>query len=211
MTTTTIGKVSIVENDMSPALEEAARLRGVVGCDIETTGLDWSSDRIATVQIYVPGFGIEIVRIGGEVPTRLAEIMRSPKVTKVFHHAPFDLRFMRHHWKVRANSVNCTKILAKLVDPGRDASSYSLKPLLAKYLKVNIDKTLQISDWTSESLSESQKEYAARDVLYLVDLRDVILNDARQLGLADLVDDSFGYIPTRVETDLRGAGDVFAY
>ena len=211
MTTSFMRDVEIVTQDMSPALEGAERSYGVLGCDIETTGLDWSSDKIATVQVYVPGVGVEIVRVGPNPPARLSEVMRSARVTKVFHHAAFDLRFIRHHWGVRANAVNCTKVLAKIVAPARDSRSYSLKPLLAEYLNVSIDKTMQISDWTSESLSPEQLQYAARDVLFLVDLRNVLLSDARRLGLVDLVEDSFQYIPTRVETDLRGSGDVFAY
>lgn len=211
MTALPIGEVQIVEGDISATLEGAALRGGVVGCDIETTGLDWLQASIATVQVYVPGVGVEIVRIGAKRPSRLVELMRSPKVRKVFHHAAFDLRFMRHHWGVRAEAVNCTKVLAKIVHPGRENGEYSLKQLLQESLNVAIDKSMQVSDWTAPELTLEQRQYAVRDVLYLVDLRDVLLDDARRLGLADIVDDSFRYIPTRVETDIRGCGDVFAY
>lgn len=211
MTTTLDSTVTLVADDVSAELEGAALGRGVIGCDIETTGLDWARDRIATVQVYVPGYGTEIVRIGNDVPSRVVDLMRSGKVTKVFHHAAFDLRFMRFQWGVRANGINCTKVLAKIVGPARESRDYSLKALLAEYLNVSIDKSQQVSDWTAPVLSEEQTRYAARDVVFLVDLRNVLLDDARRQGLADIADDSFDYIPTRIETDIRGCGDVFAY
>jgi len=207
----TLGKVNLQYGDASPELAWAARDAKRVSWDIETSGLDWSSDRIATVQVHVPDMGTEIIRLTDDVPTRLADLLVSESVTKVFHHAPFDLRFMAHHWNVRPAAIACTKILAKIVHPGRDSKAYSLKPLVQHYLGESLDKTQQVSNWFADELSSEQMEYAARDVVYLLPLLDRLRDEARSAGLLDVAETTFAYVPTRVATDLRGCGDVFAY
>lgn len=201
--------VRTVAGDVTADFERAVRREGLVAWDIETSGLDWRLDRIGTCQLHTPSAGTLIVKINGHVPDRLRDLLGSSHVTKVFHHAPFDLRFMSHQWKVVARNVACTKILSKIVRPGVDNADHSLKPALARYLGVEIDKGQQRSDWLQTDLSDAQKAYAAGDVQFLIPLLHALQEGARGSGVADIVDKTFEYIPVRVETDIRGCGDVF--
>lgn len=205
-------QVSVVQrqDDLSPEFDSAMRLEGFSAWDIETDGLDFQRDAIRTCQVYVPGAGVEIVRVpsDGTTPPRLADALSSDRVFKVFHHAAFDLRFMRRNWGVRPRNVGCTKVMSKIVKPGR--TSHSLAPLVLAYLGVKLDKSARLSDWSQE-LTAEQLSYAANDVLHLPDLYRHLLKDALNLGVAEYVEQSFAYLPVRVETDLRGSGDVFAY
>lgn len=198
------------KNDLSPEFDSAMRTEGFSAWDIETDGLDFQRDAIRTCQVYVPGTGIEIVRVPGDgkTPPRLSDALSSERVFKVFHHAPFDLRFMRHNWGVRPRNVGCTKVMSKIVAP--DRTSHSLAPLVLAYLGIELDKSARLSDW-SQDLTPEQLTYAANDVLHLPDLYRHLLKDALNLGVAELVEQSFAYLPVRVETDLEGSGDVFAY
>ena len=202
--------VTVRENDISVECAEAMHDAGVTAWDIETTGLHYDVDRICTVQVYVPGFGVEIVRMpsDGSIPPYLSAALRSPRVFKVFHYAPFDLGFMRHHWGVRARNVGCTKMTSKIVDPARE--KHSLAPLVRDHLGVKLDKSVQTSDW-SKPLTSEQIAYAGNDVLYLLDLLEVLMAKAVSLGVEDLVEDSFAHLPVRVETNRLGCGDIFAY
>lgn len=198
------------QGDLSPEFDTAMRIEGVSAWDIETDGLDFRSDAIRTCQVYVPGAGVEIVRmpLDGTTPPRLADALASERVFKVFHHAPFDLRFMRQNWGVRPRRVGCTKVLSKIVEPERE--SHSLAPLVRAYLGITLDKSARLSDWSQE-LSPEQLSYAAHDVLHLLDLYRYLWKEALNLGVADLAEQSFAYLPVRIETDLRGSGDVFSY
>lgn len=201
----------LLQSDVDQAWIDAALRVGRVAWDIETTGLDWAHDTIATCQLAV-GTAVAIVQMKrGKVPGLLRSLLADPRVTKVFHHAPFDLRFMANAWSVTPASIACTKIASKIVDPGRRPEEYSLKPVLRRYLNVEIDKTQQVSDWTRGRLSEDQLAYAATDVMYLNELHDRLEDHARRSGVDELVQASFQYLPTRVALDLSGAGDVFAY
>lgn len=203
-------RVEVRLNDLSPEFDSAMRLEGFSAWDIETDGLDFHRDAIRTCQVYVPGAGVEVVRLPTDraVPPRLADALSSERVFKVFHHAPFGLRFMRRRWGVRPRNVGCTKLMSKIVEP--DRASHSLAPLVLEYLGIELDKSMRLSDW-SQDLTAEQLAYAANDVLYLPDLYRHLLKDALNIGVADLIGQSFAYLPIRVETDLQGSGDVFAY
>jgi ribonuclease D len=202
--------LSISEGDVSAAGDRAARSAGVVAWDIETSGLDWRADRIATCQLFVPGHGVELIRVESRVPIRLRHLLCDGGIAKVFHHAAFDLRFMRHHWDAVPQRIGCTKVAAKLLEPSADPGSHSLKPLVERCLGVILDKGEQRSDWFAE-LSDSQLEYAAADVRYLLPLLRRLSVDLRARGLEKLAERCFEHIPTRVELEVGGYGDVFAY
>ncbi len=201
----------LYRNDIDGDFLARARNHGQVAWDIETTGLDWATDQIGTCQLAV-GSDVAVVQLDKwDVPYGLRSLLEDPAILKVFHHAPFDLRFMAHHWKADPASVACTKIASKILDHGIESGAHSLKPVLRRYLGVDIDKTQQRSDWVRASLSEEQLSYAVADVQYLSELYAVMCHRAEGLGLDPLLRASYAYLPTRVKLDLLGAGDVYTY
>ena len=61
-------------------------------------------------------------------------------------------------------------------------STPSLQSLLERRLGVMVTKGDRLSDWSSRPLSESQLNYAASDVEYLIDLYDGLCDDLRAVG-----------------------------
>lgn len=182
-----------------------------IAWDIETSGLDWNLDAIGTCQLAVGG-ELAIVQITRDhTPRRLARLLAERSVRKVFHHAPFDLRFMSNKWRVIPANVACTKIASKILHPELDSPEHSLLSVLDRTLGVTISKDQRLSDWRASELTEAQLAYAANDVRYLNALLTVQLSEAYERGLEDDVERSFAYLPTRVALDLRGVGDVYAY
>lgn len=197
--------------DLDESFLELCRAQGEVAWDIETSGLDWRTDRIATCQIAA-GKAVAVVRFSGrERPKRLVALLEDDAVMKVFHHAPFDLRFMSYQWQAVPTSVACTKVASKILDPQLDNGEHSLMPILARRLGVQISKAQQRSNWLAEELTAAQLDYAAADVRHLLSLLTSELKEARQRGLEHLIRRSFDYLPSRVALDLLGAGDVYAY
>lgn len=196
--------------DVSEQFWEDCHEAGEVAWDIETSGLDFRNDHIGTCQLAV-GDQVAIVALADHLPDRLTELLGAQSVRKVFHHAPFDLRFMTYQWKASVANVACTKVAAKVLRPGLESGEYSLKPTLKRFLGVDISKDQQRSDWLATSLSSAQLGYAADDVRYLVPLLRVLMDRCEEGGLTPSLQASFAYLPTRVELDLRGASDVFAY
>jgi ribonuclease D len=202
---------TLLASDIDQAFYERAAESGRVAWDIETTGLDWQSARICTVQVATAEEIVVVQLRQKEIPDLLSRLLGAPDVEKVFHHAPFDLRFMTWAWRVEARRVACTKVLSKILDPAAPQGEHSLKLLLQRYLGVYISKDEQRSDWSAETLRSDQVAYAANDVRYLLALFDAMARNARSLGVWELASASFSYLPTRVALDLRDSGDVFAY
>jgi ribonuclease D len=198
------------EGDVGEATARELRAAGRIAWDIETSGLDWSSDKIGTCQLYSDATGAIVIQLNGHVPSRLCEILRDAQVTKAFHHAMFDLRFMRAQWGIQARSVRCTKVASKIIDPELPAEEHSLQRLLSR-MDISISKDARLSDWLGEHLSAEQVAYAANDVRYLLPLLSRLEQTARERGLFDVLDRCFNHLPTRVELDVRGYGDIYQY
>ncbi len=209
----TTHEVTVLRHDLPAEFVASARAAGQVACDIETSGLDFRSDSIGTMQLYVPGAEAVIVQFDdASVPSLLSDLLEWENVQKVFHYAPFDLRFLRYHWKIRPRNVACTKIASRILNPHFATAQHSLKPLLERYLDVHVEKgSVRTSDWRATELSDDQVAYAVADVVHLPALLDVLMSESRAVGLADVIERSFDYLPVRVETDVIGCGDVYAY
>ncbi len=186
----------------------------VVACDIETSGLDFKSDRIATCQLYTPNKKNQIYIINqiSNTPIVLLKTLNSLKIQKIFHHAMFDLRFMCFHWESEPKNVFCTKIASKLLDKEKKYEHH-LTDLLERYLNIKIKKDQTKSNWFTEKLTSEQLDYAANDVYYLVELFNILKISLKQKprDLWNLGQNCFNHIPTRVRLEVLGYDDIYQY
>lgn len=189
----------------------SARKAGSVALDIETTGLDWKFDRVATVQLALASGETALVQIEPDrVPENILTLLEVPGIQKIFHFAAFDLGFLVRAWGMRPQGIACTKVLSKILFP--DAASHSLQSLLATQLGIHISKSsVRTSNWTATDLTPEQVAYALNDVRHLHALFDHLMVRAIREGVAGIAEASFDYLPIRVLTDMRGAGDIFDY
>jgi len=198
--------------DLCPGLADAFSEAPRVAWDVETTGLDWRRDRLATCQLFAEGLGVAIVSMEPGRPRRLAALLEKPDVEKVFHHAPFDLRFMVKAWGVWPAAVRCTKVASKLLEPEAPNEAHSLQQLVHRRLGVTLGKgTVRTSDWSAADLTPEQLEYAAADVLHLLPLLDSLRGSLELKGLARLYDGCCAFLPPRTALEVGGYPDVFAY
>ncbi|OHB82657.1 MAG: hypothetical protein A2Z38_06115 [Planctomycetes bacterium RBG_19FT_COMBO_48_8] len=183
---------------------------GTVSWDIETSGLDWKDERIATCQLCISGSQVFIVKTNENPPERLKTILGDSSVKKIFHHAAFDLRFMLHNWIVEPKNIACTKIAAKLLHP-KNLDLHSLKGLIKHYFGVNISKNERTSNWFARDLTDDQIIYAANDVIYLEQLLPKLEKELYSKNLIEIALSCFEHIPTRVKLDVLGYDDVYKY
>ena len=199
------------EGDVPRLVLHAARENSVVAWDIETSGLDWRSERIGLCQLLVKGQGLSIVKVKkNHKPPNLAAILEDASIKKIFHHAMFDLRFLCYHWRVNAEHIACTKIAAKLIDPQK-TQGHTLASLAQQYLGVTLDKGSRKSDWLTWGLSPEQLRYAGDDVKYLPDLLEVLLDELDSHNRRDLALKCFAHIPTQVQLEIQGYRDIYGY
>jgi ribonuclease D len=191
----------------------AAQLAGGrIAWDTETSGLDWRVSRLGTCQLHSERGLSLVVQLGNHPPQNLIQLLNNPNVPKIFHHAPFDLRFMMHEWGAEPKSVLCTKVASKILAPRVPNREHSLQYLAKKYLDVDLPKgDVRVSDWRAEVLTNSQVEYALADVSYLLPLVDILLKDLDAVSLLSVYQQCCEFLPTRARLELGEFPDVFAY
>src|SRR5689334_3155488 len=113
----TRGSSTIYTDDIDRGFATAVAESRTVAWDIETSGLDWKTERIGTCQLFIPGGLAAIVKVKRQPPRGLITILNDPNTIKIFHHAMFDLRFMTHAWGASPRNIADTKIASKLLDP----------------------------------------------------------------------------------------------
>ncbi|UVC17294.1 ribonuclease D [Mesorhizobium onobrychidis] len=186
---------------------------GAVAIDTETLGLNPHRDRLCVVQIS-PGDGsADVIQIapGQKKAPNLVSLLKNPSITKLFHFGRFDLAVLYNAFGVMPEPVFCTKIASRLTRTYTDR--HGLKDICFELLGVSLSKAQQSSDWAAETLSPEQLEYAASDVLYLHQLRDVLTARLVRDNRSKEAEACFRFLPTRAKLDLMGwdEADIFAH
>ena len=101
----------------------------------------------------------------------------------VFHAAQQDLDVLTHSVGAVPVRFFDTQVAGGFVGYGTP----SLVAILNGELGVNPPKGDRLTDWLHRPLTEAQREYAASDVAYLLELRDVLLAQLAELGRVEWV------------------------
>ena len=194
-------------------LPDNLTLGPVIAIDCETMGLNPNRDRLCVVQLSA-GDGdahlVQILQDQNKAPN-LCKILENQKILKIFHFGRFDIAAMYKTFGVLTTNVYCTKIASRLIRTYTDR--HGLKNLLQEILAVDISKQQQSSDWGSETLSKAQIEYAASDVLYLHQLRDILTQKLTRENRMVMAQSCFDFLPIRAKLDIEGwpETDIFSH
>ena len=85
------------------------------------------------------------------------------------HNAVFDVAWLQEHGIYIEGRIRCSMLASRLLTNGVPNTKHGLADLSRRYLKTDLDKEEQRSDWSGE-LSLSQLKYAAKDVEVLLRL-----------------------------------------
>ncbi len=184
-----------------------------VAVDTETQGLSLLRDKLCLVQLSSGDGNAHIVQMDREKyeAPNLKNLLSNPKVEKIFHFARFDVAIIKRYLGVDIDPIFCTKIASGLVRTYTD--KHGLKDLTKELLNVDLSKQQQSSDWASDALSQAQLDYAASDVLYLHQLRNILTARLLREERLDLARNCFDFLPSRCELDLKGweGVDIFSH
>jgi len=151
--------------------------------DLEGNGMFAYRTRICTVQLAWEGAaGIEIAIVDAIAcdPAALKSLLESPAPLKIVHDVAFDGRLLRERG-VRLDHVHDTALCAAYT--GRSATG--LASLLSSELGIEVDKSMQLSDWARRPLDAESLAYLSSDVAHLLSLDTVLWEAVRALGVED--------------------------
>jgi ribonuclease D len=179
--------------------------------DCEMMGLKPVRDRLCLVQMCDEDGNVTLVQIQPEQQEapNLKKLFEAKEVTKIFHFARADLAFLRYQLGILVNPIFCTKIASKL---GRTYTDrHGLREVAREFLNIDLNKNQQSSDWGRDNLSSEQVDYAANDVLFLVELKRIFTEILSREGRLELAERCFAQVPLMVELDLLEYDFVFEH
>lgn len=199
-----IEKIKLFKNDLPDNL----LISGDIAIDTETMGLNNKRDRLCLVQIGDLEGNVYLVQIekGINRAPNLEKLLTNHNTEKILHFARFDIAVIYYNLGILMNNIFCTKIASKLVRTYTDM--HGLKDICKEFLNVQISKQQQSSDWGASNLTKDQQIYAANDVIYLHQLKNILNNLLIRENRKDLAKSCFDFLPYRALLDIAGWENV---
>lgn len=202
-------KVTVFHNDLPLNFN----FPGDIAIDTETMGLDLDRDRLCVLQLSNGDGNAYLIQFSKECydAPNLKKLLLDKNRKKIFHFARFDLAIIKKYLNTDLSNIFCTKIASKLARTYTDY--HGLRDLCKEVLGINISKQQQSSYWGADKLTEEQKEYAARDVIYLHLLMKRLIERLKAENRNDIAHKIFAFLPIRANLDLIGWNniDIFAH
>ena len=182
-------------------LPDDLHLGNVLAVDGEFMGLNIRRDPLCLIQISSGNLDAHIIQLDRSTynAPNLKKILNDVSITKIFHYGRADIAHIKHYLKIDTNNILDTKIASRLARSYSD--NHSLKTLIKEFVKIDISKQFQTSDFGGD-LTDAQKKYCANDVVYLhkihEELNKILVREKR----IDLYKDCLKFLKTRVDLDL---------
>jgi ribonuclease D len=174
----------IRDPDGVEAVVREARTEGRAAIDLEFLWERTYAPVACLAQVATP-VGVHLIDPIEGAPLRpVAELVSDPGVDVVMHAPSADLTLLGMAFGVRPARLTDIQLAAGFVGLG---AGQGLGNLLERVLKVKIDKGERYTDWSRRPLSRPQLEYAAADVVHLLEMADELARRAEALGRTEWV------------------------
>ena len=189
--------IQLHKNDLPDDLN----LGNIIAVDGEFMGLNVRRDPLCLIQISTGNADAHIIQFdrNNYKAPNLVNLLSSEKITKIFHYGRADMAHIKYYLKTDTNNILDTKIASKLARSYSD--SHSLKTLIKEFIKIDISKQFQSSDFGGE-LTPEQLKYCANDVIYLHKIHHELEKILKRENRIKLYQDCLKFLKTRVDLDL---------
>jgi DNA polymerase-1 len=166
-----------------------------------SAALDPRRSTIRLAQLYGGGSTCMVLDTRLVPLTALAPLLGRRKL--VIHNATFELAFLHHAGLIDLDTVQfeCTMQAAGLMLGVRRRS---LDDACPPYLRVQVPKGLQTSDWSASVLSRGQIAYAALDAILALKLWSILHGEIGKSGRGEAYWIQRAAIPPAVKMEARG-------
>ena len=206
-------EINFCKNDLSDELFDIYKNSNYLAVDTEAMGLIHGRDRLCLIQISNElkiTTCIKLENNHNNNPKNIRNLFEDKNIKKIFHFARFDIAALKCNLKINTKNIFCTKIASKLARTY--TNKHGLKDLIYELVNVELDKTSQSSDWGSEEeFSNNQMNYAANDVLYLIDAMKKLIIILEREGRYELAEKCFEVIPIHAELDIWKFSNIFEH
>lgn len=152
-------------------------LEKVIAVDTEADSFFHYFDKMCLLQIAA-GCGTFLIDPLSMPPRGLeplAPVMANPAIRKIFHAAEYDLFVLQRHCGLSVRGLFDTMISAQMLG----YPAVGLGALVERHFNVKLSKDQQRTDWSRRPLRQVQLDYAASDVIYLVELTEILQRELK--------------------------------
>jgi hypothetical protein len=160
------------KGSLDAVVAEVATTNGPVALDTETSSLAVDEAQVRLLQVRTMDGSPYLVDLTQVKPETLLHALAHKHI--LVHNSVYDLAVLkaRHGYEHRG-PISDTMLIFQVFYSGTNKKA-GLQDALKTMLGVEVSKDEQVSDWFGE-LTPGMLAYAARDVLYLHDLREALL------------------------------------
>ena len=159
----------------------------VVAVDTESNSLHAYREQVCLIQFSTTERDFLLDPLAGLDLHPLGDLFSSNTVEKVFHAAEYDIICLRRDFGFTFQNIFDTMQAARIL--GRE--KFSLGDLVEAEFSLQLDKHNQKADWAIRPLTTSMQTYACLDTHYLISLREKMIGQLQQRGLAELAEEDF--------------------
>lgn len=158
----------------------SARLaeKKTVAVDLEADSMFHFKEKVCLIQI---GTGDEVYIIDPFTVSAiesLRPVFADPGIQKIFHGADYDVRSLYRDFGIEMENLFDTEIASRFLclrESGLDS-------VIKSRFGVALDKKFQKKDWSQRPISDEMLEYAAFDVVFLIQLAEEFQQQLASLG-----------------------------
>lgn len=168
---------------------EWAQDKTVFAVDTETEGLNYLTKKVIMLQIGDDKDQWVIDTRGVDL-SPIKFIFESPEYLKIFHNVKFDVKFLRSSFGFITQNVYDTMLVEQVIYGGIENYGFSLANLVKRYLGADLDKSVrnQFVNLKGTPYTATQIIYGARDVEYLIKIREKQIEKYKDEEFASVVD-----------------------
>jgi len=174
----------ITDNAQLAQFCQSSQSAAYLAVDTEFIRINTLQPKLGLIQLYA---GADLVLVDPLMITDwqpLAELLAAPATIKLLHSCNEDLDAFASVGLTQIQPLLDTQLAAELAGMG---SSLGYAKMVEQLLGKVVDKTESRTDWLARPLAQTQLAYAAFDVLYLFQLKELLLAKLAEPNLLPLL------------------------
>lgn len=179
--------------DTVTELEKIARIlerEKTIAIDLEADSMFHFKEKVCLIQVASKNRSIVIDPLQIKDLSSLKSLFAGYDIQKIFHGADYDVRSLYRDFNIEINNLFDTELACRFLG----IKETGLEAVLKKFFKINLDKKYQKKDWSKRPLPQEMIDYAARDVIGLVPLAEILEKELDNKGRLSWVHEECDYL-----------------
>jgi len=147
-----------------------------VSVDLEADSMYHFKEKVCLLQLAAGSTRSLVDPLAVADLSALKPVFADPAIRKIFHGADYDIRCLYRDFGITVENLFDTQLACRFLG----VRETGLEAVLLKRFNVAIDKRYQKKDWSQRPLPQEMRDYAARDVLYLLPLARILERELKQ-------------------------------